>query len=73
MRKWIIYWCIEYLIRHGFFVLRPEAPALIVSFGTGTFKDTPDGGRVYHVYMRPGHKLYAINQTSLVKDNDKIG
>jgi hypothetical protein len=68
MSRWITYWCIEYLIRRGFFVIHPGNPALIVSFGTGTFKDMADGGREYKVYMRPGHKLYAINQTTLVKE-----
>jgi hypothetical protein len=44
---------------------------MVVSYGTGSFKETEDGGKEYKIYMRPGHKLYAINQTLLVKDQGK--
>jgi hypothetical protein len=68
MMRWIEHQAIRLLVSRGYWVLNQSAPTLVVSYGTGTFREEDDGGQLYTIYMPPGHSLWALNQTVLSRE-----
>lgn len=71
--RWIEELCVRWLTRRGFFVLRAHVPYIIITGGVGTVRKMHDDAMEYQVLMPKGHRLWALENTTLVlvEDEDK--
>jgi hypothetical protein len=65
---WFEEQAVRWLVKRGYLVLRQGAPRLVVAYGTGTFKEFEDGGRLYKILMPPGHKLWVVFNTVITRE-----
>jgi hypothetical protein len=65
---WVEELVTRWLIGRGYWVLKQRVPILIVSGGTGTFKELTDGAKLYKILMPPNHKLFVVFNTVLTRE-----
>jgi hypothetical protein len=67
IRQWIEQLVVR-LVNRGYWVLRQGVPKLVIAYGTGTFKELEDGGRLYHILMPKGHQVWVVFNAVLSRE-----
>jgi hypothetical protein len=67
MKDWLINLFGRYLTDQGYWVIKSTMPCLLVSYATGTMQSHEDGSTTYMLRLPPGHKLWALNHTLIMK------